>query len=163
MYEIMIWTGLVVGSFLCLSACWVWLGKQIFGTGGFVLCVFGAVLIGLSVWSNVSIEAGPFRAELTRLQQEVEEAQKTVRLTQAATLELNQELRASRSQLVALTQAIEPGNGGALTEVRAGITADLQERDPIFERLAANARERGVVFREDLPGAEEAAAEGEEQ
>lgn len=67
--------GLILGSLAIISVCWVWVSKQVLGSGGGVLSFFGVLLVGLSLWSSASVEVSPegFRAEFERLQQEVDE------------------------------------------------------------------------------------------
>ena len=56
--ELAILVGLIVGSAVLGSVCYVWVRQQVFGMGGTVLSAFGTVLIGLSVWSNIQITIG---------------------------------------------------------------------------------------------------------
>ena len=61
--------GLILGSLAIISVCWVWVSKQVMGTGGGVLSFFGVMLVGLSIWSRASVEVSPegVRAEFERL------------------------------------------------------------------------------------------------
>jgi hypothetical protein len=47
--------GIVIGSAACISVCFVYVRKQIVGLGGGFLLTLGFALIGLSLWTTVSI------------------------------------------------------------------------------------------------------------
>ncbi len=64
-------TGLVMGSLALLSAVWVWYSKQQFGYGGTLLSFFGALLIGLSVFSKAQIRIGDVEITIERLERQV--------------------------------------------------------------------------------------------
>jgi hypothetical protein len=51
--------GLLVGFMMAATACTVFLKHQTCGAGGGVLSILGTVLIGMSVWSNISVSVGP--------------------------------------------------------------------------------------------------------
>lgn len=66
--------GLILGSLVIMSVCWVWVRNQVLGIGGGILSFFGVLLVGLSVWSSASVEvsADGFSARLDKLQNEVQ-------------------------------------------------------------------------------------------
>jgi len=58
----------LVSGIACISTSnIVWYRKQIFATGGTVLSLSGVILIGLSVWGNVQIEAEGWKINLKRV------------------------------------------------------------------------------------------------
>jgi len=103
-------TGLVMGSLTLLSAIWVWYIKQTFGYGGTLLSFFGAVLIGLSVFSRAEIRIGEVEITIERLAQRVESLQEinTAMSTDFIALAKNVELQ--RSQFVMLSNSMRSAN-----------------------------------------------------
>lgn len=105
------WTyaaGLIIGSAALLTACYVWIRKQVFGLGGGTLSFAGILLLGLSVWTSASVEITPggFRAEFERLE-------KRMNAMAEANLAVSQEVgkvatfsEASRRQVEALTDVL---------------------------------------------------------
>ena len=74
MVEIVTAVGLLIGSVLMLSVCFVFIRHRFFGPGGAALSILGAILIGMSVWSNINVSVGAdggFRAELSQIRDQV--------------------------------------------------------------------------------------------
>jgi septal ring factor EnvC (AmiA/AmiB activator) len=116
-------TGMVLGSLIIVSVCWVWVRKQVLGAGGGALSFFGVMLVGLSVWSSARVEVTPegFRAEFERLQKEVNQvavrSQKIsddVLVMSETSKEITREVKAvadnidiNRAQFLQLTNALK--------------------------------------------------------
>lgn len=66
--------GMIIGSIMLLSVCWVYLRHHSFGFGGTVLTCFGVILIGLSIWKtvDVSVTKEGIKAKFSLLQEKVE-------------------------------------------------------------------------------------------
>ena len=101
--------GLIIGSAAVLTACFVWLRKQVFGTGGIVLSLVGVILIGLSIWSNVSIQfaEGRFSAEFNRLQAQLDEMAEAGIAVSEEVGTMWDVVQANSQQFVALTDNLE--------------------------------------------------------
>lgn len=104
MGDVVVGAGLLLGALMVLSACWVWIKHQKFGTAGSVLCVAGVVLVGLSVYGRVSIKIGGVQADL---ETQVAQIAQRAELTSVGILELADQVDASQRQFVALTEALE--------------------------------------------------------
>lgn len=101
--DLVIAVGLLLGLLMGVSACWVWLKHQRFGTGGAVLCLAGVALVGLSIYGRVSIRVGGLEAELeARIDQVAERAE----LVSAGVVELADRVEVSQRQFVALADAL---------------------------------------------------------
>ena len=102
------WAGIALGALLIVSVAWVWLQKQIFGMNGAGIGLIGVVLVGLTLWSSISVSYSDegFEFELTRLQERIDQAetelqQATEQLT--AVRSTNADLSARLSELSAVT------------------------------------------------------------
>ena len=102
------WAGIALGALLIVSVAWVWLQKQIFGMNGAGIGLIGVVLVGLTLWSSVSVSYSDegFAFELTRLQERIDQAetelqQATEQLT--AVRSTNADLSERLSELSAVT------------------------------------------------------------
>ena len=74
MTDIVIIIGLLAGLLMVATVCSVFYKSQVFGLGGSALSMLGTVLIGMSIWSNISFKIGAdggFSAELNQIKQEV--------------------------------------------------------------------------------------------
>ncbi len=78
--------GLVLGSTMIGTVSWTYGTHQQFGVGGAVLTVFGAILVGLSVWRTIDVSISPkggvkakFEQRFDRLQRSVEQVANQVR------------------------------------------------------------------------------------
>lgn len=74
-FEVILLAGVVVGTILLLSVAWVWVRRQVFGTGGTVLTAAGVLLIGLFVFESFVFKAGniEIRTQIADLQKRVAE------------------------------------------------------------------------------------------
>ena len=98
------YVGLAIGSVAMLGVTWVWVQKQVFGKGGAVLSVLGVALIGLTVYSKVSISA-----EGIVLERQLMKLQEDNATLAASLLEVDEQLKLQRNQFVAIREAI-PAN-----------------------------------------------------
>lgn len=104
------WTGLVIGAVMLVIICIVHVRRERFGLGGAMLTVFGALLVGMSIWESAKFSFSPdggFGAEVTRLQEQVEALSGEVSSVQAETraladtnLRLERELVETRETLI---------------------------------------------------------------
>lgn len=59
------------GSGTLGATSWVWFKHQVLGWPGGTLAFVGATLIGLAVWTDITVEAGPLKAQFAELKQEL--------------------------------------------------------------------------------------------
>lgn len=136
--------GLLLGALMVVSACWVWIRHQKFGTAGAVLCLSGVVLVGLSVYSRVSFKVGGIEAEL---EAKVEKIAQRTELASEGVLELADQVNASQRQFVALADALEEGEPVSRTrleEIAAPVEQDVERRPEALRDLTI-LRERGEL------------------
>ena len=129
-------TGLVMGSLTLLSAIWVWYSEQTFGYTGTLLSFFGAILIGLSVFSSAEIRIGDVVIKVERLAQQVETLQEinTAMSTDFIALAKNVELQ--RSQFVMLSNSVRAANPGVSNAIEE-IVRPLNEAQAVDTRRLA--------------------------
>lgn len=120
--------GLAMGSVMLGSVCYVWVRKQQLGIGGGFLSAMGVVLLGLSVWTGVSVEVtkGGIKADFDRLQERLDEVTEANQIVSEQVQNIAQSTEANRSQFVQLTRVLE---------------ADVAPAAPVFRQL----RERMVT------------------
>ena len=102
MSDIVIGIGLFAGLFMVATVCTVFYKTQIFGLGGSALSMLGTVLIGMSVWSNISFKVGAdgaFSAELTQIKQEVAQIGKRNQRIEESVSEVKVEVKQTRENL----------------------------------------------------------------
>lgn len=65
--------GLLMGSLMILSVCFAYVRGRPFGTGGIVLTIGGVILIGLSVFSRISLSVSDegFEARIQSIEHKV--------------------------------------------------------------------------------------------
>lgn len=144
MGDVVVGAGLLLGALMVLSACWVWIKHQKFGTAGSVLCVAGVVLVGLSVYGRVSVKVGGVEAQL---EAKVEQIAQRAELTSAGILELADQVDASQRQFVELTEALE-GEVSVPTRRLEEIAAPIEHSvatQPDALRDLSGLRERGEL------------------
>lgn len=109
MEDIVLGTGLVLGSLALLSVFFVWIRKQTFGTGGSILSVVGLILIGMSLWSNIRfrISAEGFEASLEAIESRVEQVADAGTDIAETLTDVTRNLETAQTQFVALTQVLE--------------------------------------------------------
>lgn len=77
---------LILGAFMLCATMWVYIRKQVFGLGGSVLTVFGAVLIGMPVWKTIDVSVGQdgVNAKFEQMQAQITEVKKDadIKITQ---------------------------------------------------------------------------------
>ncbi len=59
--------GVFLGGGMICTALWVWVATSTFGTPGYLLCLLGTMLVGLSVWKKVSITSSVISIEIERV------------------------------------------------------------------------------------------------
>jgi len=47
--------GIILGACLLVAVSWVWMRKQVLGASGISLAVIGFALVGLTVWTAVTV------------------------------------------------------------------------------------------------------------
>jgi hypothetical protein len=70
--------GLVLGSVMISTVCWTYAMHQQFGVGGAVLTVFGAILVGLSVWRTIDVSISPKGGVKAKFEQRFDRLEKSV-------------------------------------------------------------------------------------
>ncbi|MCH9647132.1 MAG: hypothetical protein K0U98_02770 [Deltaproteobacteria bacterium] len=117
--------GLAMGSVMLGSVCYVWVRKQQLGMGGGFLGAMGVVLLGLSVWTGVSVEVSKsgIKADFERLQGRLDEVTEASQVVSEQVQNIAQSTEANRSQFVQLTRVLE-----ADTTPTAPVLRQLRER-----------------------------------
>ncbi|HED39988.1 MAG TPA: hypothetical protein ENJ13_06115 [Chromatiales bacterium] len=70
--------GIIIGALMIMSVIYTFSRHRCFGIGGFVITAFGVTLIGLTVWSKVSVSVsseGNFEAKFEALEKTVNSLQ----------------------------------------------------------------------------------------
>jgi hypothetical protein len=93
--------GIILGTGALISVFYVWIKKQVFGSGGTVLSLIGVTLVGLSVWSSVriSVTGSGITTEFERLQQQVQKLSKA-----------NSELTSSLNDVASIVEQVRVQN-----------------------------------------------------
>lgn len=100
--------GIVVGTVAMLTTCLVWFRKQVFGTGGAVLSLFGVMLIGMSVWGSVKITLpGGIEAELETLKGKIEVIAESSQGISDEVRNIAEVTETTRDEFVQLTRDLE--------------------------------------------------------
>lgn len=144
MGEVVVVAGLLLGALMVVSACWVWIKHQKFGTAGAVLCLSGVVLVGLSVYGRVSFKVGGVEAEL---EAKVAQIAERTDLASAGVLEVADQLRDTQSRFVALGQVLqsEPSLPSARIDAITAPVEQQVETEPEALRNLSILRERGEL------------------
>jgi tetratricopeptide (TPR) repeat protein len=71
--------GILFGSIMLSTVCWVYLTRQEFGIAGAFLTVFGVVLLGLSIWKTIHVSVDSQGKVSAKLEERVEQIQEDVR------------------------------------------------------------------------------------
>jgi len=97
--------GLVLGSVAVLSVCFVWVRRQLFGMGGGALSLVGVILVGLSVWGKVKIEAseGGVKAEFEKVKAQVQQVAEANTIVAEELEKAARNIDANRQQATQLT------------------------------------------------------------
>lgn len=69
---------LVFGSLSLGSTIWVYIKHRVFGFGGTILSITGIILIGMSVWKSIEIQAKDVRIILEKNEKEIKKAQEEI-------------------------------------------------------------------------------------
>lgn len=134
-------TGLVMGSLALLSAVWVWYNKQQFGYGGTLLSFFGALLIGLSVFSKVQIRFGDVEITIERLERQVTSLQEINNAMTTDFIALAKNVELQRSQFVMLSNSVRFANPGVGNAIEESLRA-LNETRPVDTSILAELMDR---------------------
>ncbi len=106
--DMVIYAGVILGSLMLLSVIWVWMSKQHFQLGGTLLSIFGTVLIGLSVFSSVTIKIGDdLLVEFNALQEEVDTLRDNNDALIAEVSTIAQTTEIQRQQFIALGESLQ--------------------------------------------------------
>ncbi len=100
--------GLILGAVLVLAAVVVGIKKQGFAYGEILITAFGVVLVGLSLWSRVSLELGQFRAEFESLKEGVQEVAEAAAVVSAEVIKLDKAATTQRDQVAILVRSLKP-------------------------------------------------------
>lgn len=95
--------GLVIGTVAVLGAIWVWVKHQKYGMGGGTLTAVGAVLIGMSVWGQITINVSEAGVKVDLLRETAE----AVSAVAAEVGTMARAVEASRGQFIRLTRELE--------------------------------------------------------
>ncbi len=100
--------GLVLGSVAVLSVCFVWIRRQTFGMGGAVLSLVGVILVGMSVWGKVKVEAseGGLTAEFETIKTQVNQVAEANTIVTEELEKAARNIDANRQQFSQLTQVL---------------------------------------------------------
>lgn len=98
--DIAFYFGLVLGSMLLVGAVYVYVKRLTFGLGGVVLIVFGAFLVGLSIWTSFTVSVKADGSLTAEYKQEVKED------LGAKTADLNGSIEELKLKLNVLSQDI---------------------------------------------------------
>lgn len=145
MEDVAFLAGIIIGSVLLLSVSWVWVKKQVIGSGGTIMCIVGFGLVGLALWSSITIQRTPDGGLLARFERELQQLSSMVDQVDMRVAEVDGDLRdvvsaniAFSENLSALSRSVESSNRQFLS-----LTDQLQ---------ASNAlnREQSQLVREGL-------------
>ncbi len=103
------WTyvvGMILGAFVLISVCVVWLRHQKLGGGGTGLSVIGIVLVGLSIWSSVKLQVGDVRVELETLRARVQQVADAGAKISEETARVAESTAGNRDAILNLTQEL---------------------------------------------------------
>lgn len=133
--------GIILGSIAVLTACFVWLRHRTFGVGGGGLSLVGLALVGLSIFSTISIsvsEAG-VEAKFQAMQERVNAVAEASAAVTEEVQKIAQSTEANRTQFLALTQSLEARNAvdpRAAADIRRQVeAARLPEERQLNEAL----------------------------
>ena len=105
MFDIVTVIGLFVGVMMITTVCAVFLRNQTFGVGGSALSMLGTILIGMSVWGNISVSVGAdggITAELTQIRQKVSEISTHNQKIDQSVSEIRVEVKQTRDNIRSL-------------------------------------------------------------
>ncbi|EKA7416337.1 TPA: hypothetical protein ACQYF6_000119 [Vibrio parahaemolyticus] len=161
--------GLLVGAVMIASVCSVYYKHQRFGLGGSILSLLGTVLIGMSVWSKISINVEPgggFSAELTQLKEDVKIInQQTQRIEESVSV-VQSDLRQTKNSVQGISREIKnfqmsqdlmaDGDFGPATELKLkqhlrkiGSSPDDISSVELVEKLTGKSREEAREYIRD--------------
>ncbi len=148
--SLVIYTGVFIGSLMLLSVIWVWVSKQTFQLGGTLMSIFGTVLIGLSVFSSVTVKIGDdLLVQFNALQEEVDTLREdnATLVAEVSTIATTTELQ--RQQFIELGDSLRRQNP-QLAQPMQGIIGTLETADrPNFEVLQDLSQRRVPAARQN--------------
>jgi Skp family chaperone for outer membrane proteins len=106
MQDVAFAVGMAIGACLLLAVSWVWIRKQVLGTGGGSLAVIGFALMGLAVFSSFRIEMGSdgivaeFQRQIDELNNMIEEVDTNVQSVADASLSVSAEVSELRDAVI---------------------------------------------------------------
>lgn len=121
--------GIVFGAVAVGSSSYVWIRHRQFGLGGTTLSIAGIALLGLSIWSGISIEISKegVRAEFKRLEQRVDTVVEANEAIAQEAKHLAGIVEVQRRQFIQLTElpgkVSESVNRARLEELRRSVLA----------------------------------------
>jgi hypothetical protein len=104
MQTFVVLAGLLLGAVLVIGAVAVGVKKAGFAVGELGMTAFGVVLVGLSLWSRVSLEMGGLKLRLDTLQDNVEEIAQAATVVSEEVGKLNESSSQNRDQVNTLIQ-----------------------------------------------------------
>lgn len=110
--------GMILGIVALLGVLYVWIKRQVFGTGGSILSIVGFLLVGLSLWSNVKVAGPGMSLEFNRLENRVADIEENTDVISEEVVKTAEKLETTSQQFISLTQQLEtmPGIRGAAFE-----------------------------------------------
>ena len=155
--------GLAVGALMVCTVCAVYFRMQVFGLGGSVLSLLGAVLIGMSVWSNVSLSVGAdgtITAQLSQIQDKVAQVSSENQQIGRSVADVRNDIESTnesigelREQLAAFQSSVGLAPDGIF-----GPASDARLKETL-RRMGASAQDADVVrMVQRITGMEPAAA-----
>lgn len=141
-------TGLVLGIAVIVSVLWVWLRRQVFGTGGAVLSAIGVLLVGLSIYSNVQISGAGIQIQVQRLADQVNEVHETTGVISEQVINVADNAQTTQNQFLALTEELRSVPSISEAELEQVRQPVLEARPIDLERLRAASRMTEFVPRD---------------
>ncbi len=132
--------GLILGAVLIAAAVLVGIKKQGFAYGEILITAFGVVLVGLSLWSRVSLELGQFKAEFDSLKKGVQDVAEAAAVVSEEVTKLDKAATSQRVQMATLVRSL---NAQTLDpRVRATVQRELEAVPRVDLRRLTSATHR---------------------
>jgi hypothetical protein len=139
--------GMVMGVLLILTAIAVFWSKKAFPVGGVAVTLVGLVLIGMSQWTTIKINAGGASIDLRTLRAQVQETAAAAEEVASQAQQAAAAAETTREQVAVLARQLETRNvlpSAAARSIRA--TLDTAPRADL-ERLRSAQEDLGRVTR----------------